>query len=195
MLHVATLLAVTPSLAQASPDKSAFTLVNATPRSLMREMSTDRPDATESPHTVDAGHFQAELSFIEFGRNDDGPRQDAFLYAPTNLKVGLRHDLDVQLVLSPYERVQTAGDEDLSGFGDTLLRLKLNLWGNDGGATAAAIMPYIKFPTAADELGNDHIEGGLILPLALELPAECSLGLRRSPSRRTSSWTPASGSD
>jgi hypothetical protein len=39
-------------------DKSAFSLFNPTPRELMREMSTDRPDTTESPYTVDAGHFQ-----------------------------------------------------------------------------------------------------------------------------------------
>jgi hypothetical protein len=35
-------------------DKSQFHLFNPTPKALMRELSTDRPDQTESPYTVDA---------------------------------------------------------------------------------------------------------------------------------------------
>ncbi len=41
-----------------APDKSGYDLFHPTPRDLMREMSTDRPDQTESPYTVYAGHFQ-----------------------------------------------------------------------------------------------------------------------------------------
>lgn len=47
-------------------DKRQFTLFNPTPDKLMREMSTDRPDTTESPYTVDAGHFQFELDLAEY---------------------------------------------------------------------------------------------------------------------------------
>lgn len=74
MLHRITsvsLIAVS-SVAAQPPDKSSYSLLNPTPRELMREMSTDRPDATESPYTVDAGHFQAELSFFDFSRSDEG---------------------------------------------------------------------------------------------------------------------------
>jgi hypothetical protein len=55
------------------------------------------------------------------------------------------------------------------------LRAKINLWGNDGGDTAFALMPFIKFPTATDDLGNDHVEGGLILPFSMNLPGEFEL--------------------
>jgi len=141
----------------------------------MREMSTDRPDATESPYTVVTGHIQVEMSFIEFGRNDDDLREDAFSYAPTNLKLGLLNNLDVQLIISPYERFKTEGGDDVSGFGDTLLRVKINLWGNDEGETAFALMPYIKFPTGDDDFSNQDVEGGLIVPFAGALPAGFSL--------------------
>ncbi|MFN9973748.1 MAG: transporter, partial [Phycisphaerae bacterium] len=50
----------------AGSDKSAFHLFNPTPRELLREVDTDRPDTTESPHTVDAGHFQIEFSFVDY---------------------------------------------------------------------------------------------------------------------------------
>jgi len=38
-------------------------------------------------------------------------------------------------------------------------------------------MPFVKIPTGPDALSNDHIEGGLILPLAVRLPGEFSMGL------------------
>lgn len=176
------LTALVPALiawgsASAETDKSAYSLLNPTPRELMREMSTDRPDATESAYTVDAGHVQVEMSFIEFSRDDGGPREDAFAYAPMNLKVGLLNNLDAQLMLSPYERLQVEGEEDSSGFGDTQLRVKWNLWGNDSGDTALALMPFVKFPTGDDSITNDRVEGGLIIPFAAALPAEFSLGL------------------
>jgi hypothetical protein len=38
-------------------------------------------------------------------------------------------------------------------------------------------MPFVKFPTGDDDLTNEHVEGGVIFPLAIELPADFSLGL------------------
>lgn len=48
-----------PQEREAAPDKSGYHLFNPTPTALMREMSTDRPDQTESAYTADAGHFQS----------------------------------------------------------------------------------------------------------------------------------------
>ncbi len=41
-----------PSVSTPETDKWQYNLLNPTPRNLMREMSTDRPDKTESPYTV-----------------------------------------------------------------------------------------------------------------------------------------------
>jgi len=166
-------------------DKSQFHLFNPTPSQHLREMSTDRPDKTESPYTVDAGRFQFEMDLVSYTHDSErsgGARTevDAWAVAPINLKVGLTHRMDLQLVLDTYNnvRVRSGGfSETLRGYGDTTLRLKYNFWGNDGGDTAFAAMPYVKFPTSQDDLGNDHVEGGLILPLAVSLPKDFNLGL------------------
>src|SRR5437868_5206562 len=50
----------------ARPDKSQYTLWNPVPASLMRELSADRPDKTDSPYTVDAGHYQIEMDFANW---------------------------------------------------------------------------------------------------------------------------------
>lgn len=179
LLAVATLLDPAPSLraADAAPypsDKSRFTLLDPTPRPRLRDLSTDRPDITESPFTVDAGHFQAELSFLEYTHGDGG--QDQYAVLPMNLKLGLLNQVDLQLVVNPYIRTES-DDETVDGFGDLQLRSKVNLWGNDEGTTSLAVMPFVQFPTAADGVGSDRVEGGLILPFAMELPGEWSLGL------------------
>ncbi len=168
-------------------DKSNFNLFNPTPRELMREMSLDRPDVTESPITVDAGHFQFEISLIDYAYNDDGGVQsDTLSVLPSNIKIGLLNNVDIQFVFTPYTRVESKADgakDSEDGFSDdTQIRLKINLWGNDGphptfGDTAFGIMPFIKFPTGSGDLTNDHVEGGVILPLAVALPGEFGLGL------------------
>src|SRR4051812_17686283 len=85
--------------AAAPGGKSGYTLFNPTPKSLMREMSTDRPDATESPYTVDAGHLQVELSLAEYATDAGTEEWDVL---PTNIKVGVLNNVDVQFVLQPY---------------------------------------------------------------------------------------------
>ena len=93
-----------------------------------------------------------------------------------NLKAGLLNNVDIQFVLDPYahSRVEDrmAGTVDkASGIGDLQTRLKINLWGNDGGTTAFAVMPFVKWPLAASEVRNGRAEGGCIFILGSELPA------------------------
>lgn len=64
-----------------------------------------------------------------------------------------------------------------SGFGDITARLKVNLWGNDGGKTALAIMPYVKLPLSKSDIRNGQTERGIIVPLAVELPGGWEMGL------------------
>jgi hypothetical protein len=169
-LLVATTLCLLSGTARAGdPDKAGYFLWKPTPRHAMREMSTDRPDTTESPYTLDAGHFQAESDLASVtGEADE--RSLALMGA--NLKVGLTNWSDLQLVLSPYERISDDGSDVRQGFGDTSVRLKVNLWGNDGGGTAGALMPFVKLPTAREGLGNDKVEGGLIGMVGVAAPAD-----------------------
>ncbi len=150
-----------------------YSLLNPTPRELWRPLSADRPDFTESPYTVDAGAVQLEMSFVDYAKNGD---VDTWAIAPLNLKLGLLNDVDLQLVFTPYVN-EDDGTTTQDGISDTQLRLKINLWGNDGGDTAFAFMPFITLPSASDDLGSDHVEGGLIFPFSTDLAEGVGLGL------------------
>ncbi|MCH8258667.1 MAG: transporter [Planctomycetes bacterium] len=170
---------------QRAADKSGYHLFNPTPRHLMRDLSADRPDVTESPITVDAGHVQVELSFLDYRRDDrnsDNTEFEAWTVGATNIKFGLLNNVDLQFVFDAYTDEDTldkaAGTaSSAKGFNDIQFRLKINLWGNDGGETAFAVMPFIQLPAGSDELSSDHVEGGLIFPFATELSDGWGLGL------------------
>ena len=58
--------------------------------------------------------------------------------APVNLKVGLLNQVDLQLILETWNRIETEDHASRtftrqSGFGVAIPRLKFNFWGNDGG--------------------------------------------------------------
>lgn len=133
----------------------------------VREMSTDRPDITESPYSVPQGMGQVEISFFDYER-DAAYTENAWIYGQVNLKYGLSASSDVQLVLNSY-------DSGLGGFGDITLRYKQNLWGNDEGKTAFALMPFISVPTRSESAGW---AGGVVMPLAVTLSEDVCLGLQ-----------------
>jgi hypothetical protein len=136
----------------------------------LRDLSTDRPDTTESAHTVDAGHFQAEIDVVRATRD---ARQNEYSYLSSNLKMGLTSFWDVQLVVDSLVGVPTDRGHDY-GVGDLTLRTKFNFVGNDEGAFVFATMPWVKFPTSGPR-GNGAVDTGLILAFGVDVPLDFSL--------------------
>jgi len=140
----------------------------------LRDFNTDRPDTTESPFTIDRGHAQIELSLAEWTRDRaDGATTTSWSVAPFNLRWGINDRAEVDLIAEPYgsERVRARGATlaSTSGRGDVTLRLKWNLWGDDGAPTAFALLPYLTLPTASRGRDSGHVEGGLVLPFDMKL--------------------------
>jgi hypothetical protein len=156
------------------PDKSDYSLFDPTPDDQMRSFSTDRPPKANTPYTVDAGHFQYETDMTVFGYgNTDGIRTSDWTILDPTLKLGLTNTIDAELQITPYESLATksaAGRVSISGIGDTIGRLKINVLGDDQGAVSMAVLPYVKFPTARSGLGNGKVEGGIILPISFSVP-------------------------
>lgn len=167
------------------PDKSQYNLFNPTPRNQWRDFSTDRPDKTETPFTVDAGRFTMEADLFVYTRDTnspDGTRTESFNFFVPNFKVGLTNNVDLQIIPEVYNIVRTTPKggrtEERSGFGDVTVRVKVNFWGNDGGQTALGLMPFIKLPTNQNNIGNNSVEGGVIVPFAVKLSETWDVGMQ-----------------
>lgn len=75
-------------------------------RAELRKMSTDRPDETESPFTVDAGHWQIELDFANYTQDrQEGGRVTEWGAVPFNLRRGITPDFELGVFVEPYRRV------------------------------------------------------------------------------------------
>lgn len=180
LFSLASLGVVAQETNSAPPDKSVYNLFNATPDEYMREISPDRPDKTDSPFTVDAGHFQLEMDFVNYTYDSPNSQRgstqsDEYQIAPVNLKVGVFNNTDFQVVLSPWQWQRTESGspgtvEHQAGFGDTTLRIKQNLTGNDGGFFALALIPFVTLPTSQHNLGASSVEGGVGIPYAFDVP-------------------------
>lgn len=168
-------------LGQQSAQKN-FSLFNPVPGAEMREMETDRPDVTESPYTVDAGHFQLETDLVRRIREKtETTKTNTFLINQMNLKIGITGSTAIQIGFQTYGRqsekeLDTNEKTITDGHGDLTFRIKQNLIGNDDAKFALALLPYVKFPTSKYE--DSRFERGLIVPMQYQLPGEWHLGFQ-----------------
>jgi hypothetical protein len=176
------------ALADSPAEKSQYTFFNPTPADQLRGMDTDRPNITNTPHTIDAGHFQLESGFVDYAYDHtDGVRTDDWSVCQFNLRAGVLNNLELNVAINAfeYERVHdslSGRTSHQSSFGDTIVGGKLNIWGNESGETtwetALAIQPQLKIPTAREEIGNGHAEFSAGFPFAMDLPGQFHLSLQ-----------------
>jgi Putative MetA-pathway of phenol degradation len=164
-----------------SPDKSQYWLANPVPTDQMRDFNTDRPTKANIPYTVDAGHFQYETDIVNFATLATGPININTLLVPNpTFKLGLTNNIDFEVNAPTVVGVHTFNAATITsstmwGVNDVFIRAKVNLWGDDGGKSALALIPYVKAPTAPLGIGNGATEEGLIVPFSLSLPDNFTL--------------------
>lgn len=140
---------------------------------------TDRPTKANATCTVPQGSWQLETD-IGYTTQDhqDGVATETSYYLNPYLKYGLNDHQDIEVNWAPTIRVRTkegGHTHIINGAGDIYLRFKSRLFSTD--AISMSLIPFIKAPTAADGLGNDRWEGGLIVPISATLPQGFSLAL------------------
>lgn len=172
-------------------DKSQYSLFNPAPDDGMRGMDTDRPNITNTPHTIDAGHVQIETGLYDASHFHDRTHggdvtTDALTLGHINARLGLTDRFEVNATIDAYNHVKSTDDiagqtARFSGFGDTVIGGKLNLWGNEGGddpwTSGFALQPQVKLPTAQSGIGNNHVEWTVGAPFLINLVGGFHLGL------------------
>lgn len=162
------------------PDANSYTLFHPVPERSLRELNADRPDKTDCPFTVDAGHLQVEMDLVNMTYNQPASKNNnigstSTELMPMNLKIGLFSNLDFQLVFTSYrwDKINdqnTGTDSRKAGFIGITPRFKVNLIGNDRGFFALALIPFLSLPVGKNPFGNSSVEGGLGIPFAFDIP-------------------------
>jgi len=133
-----------------------------------------RPIAPEPhPFTAEPGTFQLEISPLSFAYDRHNPersrtRSQSF-DVPVLFKAGLTDSMDIQFGMDfvLWDRVREEGQSSTDeGVSDLTVRLKYNLFGNDGETDVAmALLPFMVLPIGSDSFGERGIRGGMILPI------------------------------
>lgn len=149
-----------------------------------REVDTDPCNFVEGPYTLERGRAQMELDLFSFARHHftaDGDRQqtDTVVWSALKFRAALSADCELQVVHDGYVRAlardYTTGDRTaVAGLGDTTLRLKENLCGNDHGHFALAVAAFATLPTGRREISAGQGEQGATLAFAANLAAGAS---------------------
>lgn len=166
-------------------NKSPYTIFDPAPRQLWRPYNTDRSSKTDSPFTIDAGAFQMETDVINYTMDRyttdrAGQTVQTLLFGQTNFKVGLTNWMEFQIfpqgyVEKRFSPTPVTPAKTIRGFGDTTLRLKVNVVGNDGGPFILGVIASVKVPTNTANLGNKLFDFGLGVPFNYTLPAGFTL--------------------
>lgn len=165
--------------------KSHFSLFDPTPEKQLREFNPDRPGQSHDPTTIDAGHVAVEFGAFEHVFDPRGPGNTTtrrYIYANPAVRLGLTSSLEVQ-VATPLANLYRTSGVDVGrgrGVGDTLLGLKANLLGNDGGDHVLALLPTVKVPTAPRTIGNGYAEFSFAIPYNYNLTKDLALTLEPS---------------
>jgi len=168
-------------------DKSHYTLFNPTPRKYMRPMVPDRPGITESPYSVDAGHFQYETDVLRLLTRHEGPTHGHDWYVNHFLaKIGLTDRTDFQVALDMFTYSHNFDDSQVGGspfdqnqlhrgVGDVTLRLKHTLVGDDDSRGALGVVGYVQLPTGG-AVGDGGYEPGLTFTGVFQCTKNWSVG-------------------
>lgn len=121
---------------------------------------------TELPTTVAPGRFLLEMDALSLTVDREGGDKYTAVAAGTFLiSTGLMKNLDLQLgaELLISQRAEIGGlKERNTGIGDIYVRSKWRFYEDD--RFAIALIPFAKIPTNTGGVGNDSVEGGLIIP-------------------------------
>ncbi|MFI5335853.1 MAG: transporter [Opitutales bacterium] len=137
---------------------------------------------TEEPQTIEPGRALVRMDAITLGiaRNTAAPFQyNALALGTGTVSYGITDTLDIGVGAQLYLRdtVNVLGQNQThSGIGAVTLRTKWEFLKDQSSGQQAAIIPYVILPTHSNVVGNNAVQGGVILPWTIDLAAGIKFG-------------------
>jgi hypothetical protein len=145
-------------------------IASASP-TLAAEIAPDRPELTESAKLVPRGAVQLEAGVALSGERHAERGTEKRFESVADLRIGVAHDLELNLGWEPLVRVR--GPDDATGSGDITLGVRYRFV---EGIEDAPWPPHLtlkvfaKLPVADEPLGTGRPDFGMLLLASLELP-------------------------
>jgi len=131
-----------------------------------RALNTERPSKSDSPFTINKNRFLFESSILSLTKNSHSKRT-SFLDFST-FRFGLNDDYEAQIIANPVVKFANNGREEQS-YGESFLRFKKNIYGNDEGSQALAITGFVRINNSPKNILNSNLRGGLIAPFQFHI--------------------------
>ena len=132
------------------------------------DLTTDRPDQTESATVVSRGLLQVETGYL-FARDGE---MNGYEVPGTLLRIGLGSRAELRI-----GHAGVVGKEGSQGLGDSQLGAKVNLIERaDGWRPEMAMLAGLSLPTGGDKYSSSGIDPSFLILFAHELSPRLSLG-------------------
>ena len=144
------------------------------------ELITDRPDATESPQTIQPGVVQLEIGVTRTHDAEAGVAIDQFALPGTLVRIGLSRRIELRVGWNGFQdlEVQEGGvDFRDDGIGDSSLGFKIGLTDNATTSTVTALLVETSVPTGADGFTNDRADPSVRYIAAFDVAESVGLGV------------------
>ena len=149
-------------------------------RAQVPELTTDRPDQTESAETVFPGGIQIEIGWTHAENDDDGLDLATDAFPQTLIRYGLLERFELRFGFDGYvwQDLDDAADGSLDdeGAGDMEVGFKYKLWDEQGCAPQTALLVGTTLPTGEAGFSSERLDPSVRLACAHTLSETFSLG-------------------
>jgi len=145
----------------------------------MPELTTDRPDQTESAETVFPGGIQVEIGWTHVENDDDGLDLTTNAFPQTLIRYGLLERFELRFGFDGYvwQDMDAADDSlDDEGAGDMEVGFKYKLWDEQGCTPQTALLVGTTLPTGEAGFSSERLDPSVRLACAHTLSETFSLG-------------------
>ena len=151
--------------------------------STLRPFCADRPGKGAASCVLDQGHVQIEIGAFDGARQTDSTTEtDSWSAGSITARFGVGPATEIQIGTTVWQREtvtdRSSGVDDVAeGTGDLFLAVRQGLIRPDGEGLSVALMGYATVPTGGDEVRASGVEGGVVVPVSIDLGNEWGLGL------------------
>ena len=145
-----------------------------------RDFCANRPGLDTPPCTMAPGEVMVEVGGASWDHSSNSASvEDDVTLGDALVRVGIADSAEVQFGLTSYgsqrtrDRISGEVERD-TGVGDALVGVRRGLAGPNG---PVAVEAYVTLPVGRQPIGAGRVEGGVLLPAQLGLPAGFQLAL------------------